>query len=317
MDLVLGIDIGGTKTKLGLVAKDGECLESTFFRTKEYPDLDKYLDKIHTTAKELKSKLPNSANIIGCGIGAPNASSKTGCILNASNLAWKGNVPILEKLQERMPMPMKLMNDANAAALGEMQFGSAIGLTDFIAITLGTGLGSGIVINGQIVEGSGGLAGELGHVSMTLGDGRETGLHVAGGLEAYVSATGLKRTVLYMMSKYIENSRFRSIAYNDLHGEEITQAAEEGDFIALKAFDYTADILARALANFAAFSQPQAFVLMGGLANSGKWIFDPLQKYFDSYLLEIYRGKIKLLKSGMPEKTAAVCGAASVIWSGV
>ena len=317
MDLVLGIDIGGTKTKLGLVTKNGECLESTFFRTKEYPDLNDYLDKIHTTANELKSKLPSSANLIGCGIGAPNASSKTGCILNASNLAWKGNVPILEKLQERMPMPMKLMNDANAAALGEMQFGSAIGLTDFIAITLGTGLGSGIVINGQIVEGSGGLAGELGHVSMTLGDGRETGLHVNGGLEAYVSATGLKRTVLYMMSKYTENSRFRSIAYNDLHGEDITKAAEEGDFIALKSFDYTAKILAHAMANFAAFSQPEAFVLMGGLANCGKWIFDPLHTYFETYLLELYRGKIKLLRSGMPEKTAAVCGAASMIWSEV
>jgi glucokinase len=149
---------------------------------------------------------------------------------------------------------------------------------------------------------------------MTLGDGRRTGLNVRGGLEAYVSATGLKRTILYMQSKYMDDSRFRSIAYNDLHGEDITKAAEEGDPIALKAFDYTANIMGLALANFTAFTQPEAFFLMGGLVNSGKWILDPLEKYFDHYLLDIYKGKVKLLQSGMEGKTAAICGAAALIW---
>jgi glucokinase len=315
MELVLGIDIGGTKTKMGLVTKAGECLESTYFRTKEYPNLDDFLDKITATSHELKSNLPQDSKIIGCGIGAPNASGRSGTIENASNLAWKGTVPLIDKLKNRIDIPMKITNDANAAAMGEMLFGSAKGMTDFIAITLGTGFGSGIVINGQLVEGHYGFAGELGHVDMTIGDGRATGLNVHGGLEAYVSATGLKRTILYMMCKYLDESRFRNIAYNDLHGEEITQAAEEGDPIALKAFDYTAKILGMALANFTAFSQPEAFILMGGLANSGKWIFDPLSIYFEKHLLDVYKGKVKLLRSGMPEKTAAVCGAASMIWA--
>ena len=314
MDLAIGIDIGGTKTKIGLVNQEGFCLENVYFRTKEYLDLDDYLDKIKSTVEELKSKFPDDINIVGCGIGAPNASSRNGTIVKASNLAWKGTVPLLEKLKERMPVPMKIMNDASAAALGEMLFGNARGMSDFIVITLGTGFGAGIVANGKLIEGYDGFAGELGHIDMTIGDGRYTGLNVPGGLEAYVSATGLKRTILYMMSKHLDESRFRSIAYNDLHGEEITEAAAEGDPIALKAFDFTAMILAKALANFTAFTQPEAFFMMGGLVNSGKWIFEPLQRYFDEYLLEVYRGKVKILRSGLPGKTTAICGAAALIW---
>jgi glucokinase len=314
MDLVIGIDIGGTKTKIGLVNKEGVCLENTFFRTKEYLDIDDYLDKITSSVVELKDKFSHPVNILGCGIGAPNASSKHGSIENASNLVWKGTVPILDKLNERMPMPMRIMNDASVAALGEMLFGNAKGMTDFIVITLGTGFGSGIVANGKLIDGFDGFAGELGHIDMTLGDGRITGLGVKGGLEAYVSATGLKRTIMYMQSKYLDESRFRSIAYNDLHGEEITKAAEEGDPIALKAFDYTAKILGIALANFTAFTQPEAFFLLGGLVNSGKWIMEPLHKYLEEHLLQVYKGKVKLLSSGMEGKTAAISGAASLIW---
>jgi glucokinase len=209
---------------------------------------------------------------------------------------------------------MGIMNDASAAALGEMHFGNAKGMQDFIVITLGTGFGSGIVSNGRLIEGFDGFAGELGHVDMTIGDGRITGLKVKGGLEAYVSATGLKRTILYMMCQHLDESRFRGIAYNDLHGEEITQAAEEGDTIALKAFDYTADILGQALANFTAFTQPEAFFLLGGLVNSGKFILDPLETYFNDYLLDVYKGRVKILLSGLPPKTAAICGAASLVW---
>ncbi len=314
MDLVAGIDIGGTKTKIGLVNKEGECLDHLFFRTREFKDLDDYLDKIKDSLDELIDKSSSPVNLIGCGIGAPNASSRNGTIVNASNLVWKGTVPILEKLQKRINIPMRIMNDASAAALGEMLFGSAREMKDFIVITLGTGFGAGIVANGQLIDGYDGFAGELGHIDMTLGDGRLTGQNVRGGLEAYVSATGLKRTVLFMMSKYIEDSRFRSIAFNDLHGEDITKAAEEGDFIALKAFDYTADIMALALANFTAFTQPEAFFLVGGLTNSGKLILDPLKIYFEKYLLDVYRGKVKLLGSGLPRKTTAICGAAALIW---
>ncbi len=314
MDIVAGIDIGGTKTKVGLVTKEGKCLKSTWFRTREYPDFEKYLDKLYATVKSLVNDYPEDLNVLGIGIGAPNASSRHGTIENASNLLWKGTVPILAKLQERISVPMKLMNDASAAALGEMLFGNAKGMKDFIVVTLGTGFGAGIVANGQLIDGYDGFAGELGHVDMTLGDGRLTGLGVRGGLEAYVSATGLKRTILFMMSKYMDESRFRSIAFNDLHGEDITKAAEEGDPIALKAFDYTADILGQALANFTAFSQPEAFFLLGGLIGSGKWITEPLKKYFNDYLLEVYKGKVKLMYSGMKGKTAAICGAAALIW---
>lgn len=314
MDIVAGVDIGGTKTKIGLVKSDGECIASTFFRTREYPELDGFLDKIKACVDDLMQEHPEANNLIGCGIGAPNASSKRGTIVNAANLIWKDEVPIVKGLKERMPLPMKIMNDASAAALGEMLFGNAKGMNDFIVITLGTGFGAGIVANGKLIDGFDGFAGELGHVDMTLGDGRRTGLQVRGGLEAYVSATGLKRTILYMQSKYMDESRFRSIAFNDLHGEDITKAAEEGDPIALKAFDYTADILGLALANFTAFTQPEAFFLMGGLVNSGKWILEPLEKYFDHYLLDIYKGKVKLLQSGMVGKTAAICGAAALIW---
>lgn len=314
MDLAIGIDIGGTKTKIGLVNKAGHCVEHTFFRTRDYPDLEAYLDQVANVIQELRDKFPEKLNILGCGIGAPNASSRDGTIVQAANLTWKGTIPVLAKLKERLPLNMKITNDANAAAVGEMLFGNARGMRDFIVITLGTGFGAGIVANGQLITGYDGFAGELGHVDMTIGDGRMTGLNVKGGLEAYVSATGLKRTILYMMSQFMDESRFRSIAYNDLHGEEISQAAEEGDPIALKAFDFTADILGMAMANFTAFSQPEAFILMGGLVESGKWIFEPLHRYFEDYLLDVYKGKVKILRSGLPPKTTAICGAAALIW---
>ncbi|MFD2563791.1 ROK family protein [Aquimarina rubra] len=315
MNVVAGIDIGGTKTKIGLVNQQGESLVQTFFRTKDYPDLDLFLEKINSTISELKNQTSRDTNLLGVGIGAPNASSKRGTIENASNLVWKGSVPLLEKLKEKINLPAKLMNDASAAALGEMLFGDAKGMKDFIVVTLGTGFGGGIVANGQLIDGYDGFAGELGHIDLTLGDGRLTGLGVRGGLEAYVSATGLKRTILYMLCKYNEESRFRSIAYNDLHGEEITKAAEEGDPIAIKAFEYTGKILGFALANFTAFTQPEAFFLLGGLAGSDKWIFEPTKKYMDTYLLDIYKGKVKLLPSGLQDKNAAISGAAALIWS--
>jgi len=314
MDLAVGIDIGGTKTKIGLVNREGVCLIHSYFRTREYEDFNEFLNRIKSEIDKQVENCQHDVNLIGCGIGAPNASSKNGTLEHAANLRWKGIVPILSLLNQKINLPLRIMNDASAAALGEMLFGNAKNMTDFIVITLGTGLGAGIVANGQLIEGFDGFAGELGHTDMTIGDGRMTGLNVRGGLEAYVSATGLKRTILYMMSKYMEDSRFRGIAYNNLHGEDITKAAEEGDFIALKAFDYTANIFGMALANFTAFTQPEAIFLMGGLVNSGKLFLEPLEAYFEEYLIEVYKGKVKLLHSGLPEKTPAISGAAALIW---
>ena len=315
MNLVLGIDIGGTKTKLGLVNKEGDSIVNTFFRTKEYPELTDYLDRIERAVEELKKQCIVEYNLLGIGIGAPNASSKHGTIENAANLIWKGTVPLVELMRQRFDIPIKLMNDASAAALGEMLFGNAKDMDDFIVITLGTGLGAGIVANGKLIEVYDGFAGELGHVDLTVGDGRLTGLGVKGGLEAYVSATGLKRTIMYMQSKYTDDSRFRSIAYNDLHGEDITKAAEEGDEIAIKAFDFTGRHLGFALANFTAVTRPEAFFLLGGLTESDKWIFESTKKYMEKNLLDIYKGKVKLLKSGMHGKNIAVAGAAALIWN--
>ena len=314
MDLVAGIDIGGTKTKLGLVNQSGECMAEMNFRTKEYPDLDNFLDKTIQSVKELRDRYDSKVKLLGIGIGAPNASNTRGTIEYAPNLYWKGIVPLLEKMQQRMDVPMKITNDANAAALGEMLFGNAKGMQDFVVITLGTGLGSGVVSNGKIIYGYDGFAGEFGHFALLPEHGRLDGLGVKGGLEAYVSATGLKRTIMYLISKYTDESRFRSIAFNDLHGEEITEAAEAGDAIALKAFEYTGKILGKALANFTLFSQPEAFFLVGGLANCGKWIFEPTLRHMDSYMLDMYKGKVKVLSSGMAEKNAAVSGAAALIW---
>ncbi len=317
MDVVAGIDIGGTKTKIGLVDQSGECLCQTFFRTKEYPIFSEFLVRIQSTIDELIRTCEDrgSTKLLGIGIGAPNASNTRGTIEHPPNLVWKGITPLLAPLKELIDVPMRVTNDANAAALGEMLFGNARGMQDFVVITLGTGLGSGIVSNGQMIYGYDGFAGELGHIAVMPEDGRLTGLDVRGGLEAYVSATGLKRTILYMMSKYMDDSRFRSIAFNDLHGEEITQAAEEGDPIAIKAFEYTGRILGIALANFTTFSQPEAFFLVGGLANSGKWIFDPATRYMEEHLLKVYKGKVKLLPSGLAAKNAAISGAAALIWS--
>lgn len=314
MNLVVGIDIGGTKTKLGLVNLKGDILEKTFFRTKDYPNFDAYLDQIVSCINQLKAQIDGSVNLLGIGIGAPNASSKRGTIEHAANLLWKDVVPIVDELKKKIDLPVKLMNDASAAAMGEKRFGHAQNMDDFLVITLGTGLGSGIFANGQLIEGFDGFAGELGHFDLTLGDGRLTGLGVRGGLEAYVSATGLKRTILYMLSKYTDESIFRGVAYNDLHGEEITQAAENGDSIAIRSFEYTGRILGHALANFTAITQPEAIFLVGGLTVAGKWIFDPTRKYMEQHLLDIYKGKVKLMHSGMHGKNAAVLGAASLIW---
>ena len=206
-----------------------------------------------------------------------------------------------------------LSNDANCAAVGEMMYGNAKLLNDFIVITLGTGLGSGIVSNGMLVEGADGFAAELGHYSIN-NMGRLTGLGVQGGLEAYVSATGIKRTIMYMLSRYMDESIFRDISFNNLHGEDITKAAEKNDSIAIKTFEYTGKILGEALSNFVSFSQPQAIILTGGLVHSGKWIIEPTKKSFEKNLLPFYKGKVKLLISGLEDKDSAILGSAALVW---
>jgi len=313
MKSVIGIDIGGTITKIGIVSKDANCLKETSFRTKEYKDFSSYIDKLHSSINKITN---DNIEILGVGIGAPNAS-KNGTIETPSNLNWSGNLNLVENLKKKINLPIFLSNDANCAAIGEMIYGNAKDLKDFIVITLGTGLGSGIVSNGKLVEGYDGFAAELGHFSINNSEGRLTGLGVKGGLEAYVSSTGIKRTIMYMLSKYMNDSIFRGIAFKDLHGEDITKAAENNDFIAIKAYEYTGKILGKSLANFMTFSQPEAIILTGGLVNSGDLIMKPTKKSFNENLLPFYQNKVKILLSALKEKDSAILGSAALVWKNI
>ena len=312
MKYAIGIDIGGTITKIGLVSQDGKCIKKTSFRTKVFNNFSDYINELNKSINTISS---DDLDVSGIGIGAPNAS-KNGTIETPANLKWKGKLNLIEKLKEENKLPIFLSNDANCAAVGEMMYGNAKLLNDFIVITLGTGLGSGIVSNGMLVEGSDGFAAELGHYSIN-NMGRLTGLGVQGGLEAYVSATGIKRTIMYMLSRYMDDSVFRNISYNDLHGEDITKAAEKNDSIAIKTFEYTGKILGEALSNFVTFSQPQAIILTGGLVHSGKWIIEPTKKSFERNLLPFYKGKVKLLTSGLEDKDSAILGSAALVWKNI
>lgn len=309
--LCVGIDIGGTLTKVGLVNESGECVTQTDFRTRKFPDFNDFLKKTVETIETLKREADVN-DLLGIGIGAPNANYFRGTIEHAANLVWKGVIPLVDEMKHLTDLHTVITNDANAAAIGEMKYGNAKGMKNFIVITLGTGLGSGIVIDGKLVYGHDAGAGELGHVMVEEG-GRMCGTGKRGCLEAYVSSTALKRTIMYLLADTLEDSIFRGISFNDLHGHEITEAAENGDPIAIKAFEMTGHILGEQLANFVAFSQPEAFFLLGGLANAGKWIFEPTQRSMEENLLEVYKGKVKILPSGMPAKNAAILGAAAMI----
>ena len=311
MKKAIGIDIGGTITKIGVVSEGGICSHKTSFRTKEYTKFKDYINFLTDKISEIESKYKN---ITGIGIGAPNASKK-GTIKTPANLKWNGELNIIKDIKKKINLPIFLSNDANCAAMGEMIYGNANGLNDFIVITLGTGLGSGIVCNGKLLEGSEGFAAELGH--FTINKSRYTGLGVKGGLEAYVSATGLKRTILYMISKYMDESIFRNISYNNLHGEDITKAADNGDLIAQKAYEYTGKILGESLANFVTFTQPEAIILTGGLVHSGKWILEPTRKAFNKKLLPFYKNKVDILLSGLEDKDSAILGSAALVWKNI
>jgi len=314
--LVVGVDIGGTLTKVGIADRAGDVLGNSEFATGDFEDLNDYHAELVRQIEALEANINEPYEILGLGIGAPNANVYRGTIEHAANLAWKGIVPFVEELKKKINVPVKITNDANAAAMGEKIYGNAKDMKDFIVITLGTGLGSGIVSNGQMIYGHDSMAGELGHVAIN-NDGRWTGLDRRGGLEAYVSSTGLKRTIFHLLAESMEDTPFRDVAYNDLHGEFITERAIAGDPIALEAYERTGKVLGQQLANFVAFSHPEAFFLLGGLAKSGKWIFEPTQKYLDEFLLPFYKGKVKLLSSGMTGKNAAILGAAALIWDDI
>lgn len=312
-EVVAGIDIGGTNTIFGLVDKAGNILAENSLKTTDYPEIKNFVSALAAAINKLGEGKSN-LKLAGIGIGAPNANYHKGTIELAPNLAWKGIVPLAEYIRKKIDVPVIVTNDANAAAMGEMIFGGAKKMKDFIVLTLGTGLGSGIVINGEVVYGHTGFAGELGHTIVVPG-GRDCGCGRQGCYETYASASGLVRTVLYMLSEMREESSLRDIPPSDLTAKKIAEAAAKKDPIAVEALDYTAEILAFGIVNAIGFSSPEAVFLFGGLAQAGEMLFIPTRKYVDQNVQPIFKGTYKILPSGVPESNAAVLGAAALAWN--
>lgn len=310
----VGIDIGGTNTVFGIVDANGSILASGSIKTGAYEKAETYVDEVCKHLLPLIEANGGVEKIKGIGVGAPNGNYYTGNIEFAPNLPWKGVVPLAALFEERTGIPTALTNDANAAAIGEMTYGAARGMKDFIMITLGTGVGSGIIINGQMVYGHDGFAGELGHVIVRRENGRLCGCGRKGCLETYCSATGVTRTAREFLEKRTDDSLLRAIPADQITSKDVYDAAVKGDKLAQDIFDFTGTILGEALADFIAFSSPEAIVLFGGLAKSGDYIFKPIQKAIDDNVLPIYKGKAKLLLSELKDADAAVLGASALGW---
>lgn len=311
---VVGIDIGGTNTVFGIVDANGAIVASDSIKTGAYEKAEEYVDEVCKHLLPLIEANGGVEKIKGIGVGAPNGNFYSGTIEFAPNLPWKGIIPLAAMFKERTGIPTALTNDANAAAIGEMTYGATRGMKDFIMITLGTGVGSGIVINGQMVYGHDGFAGELGHVIMRRENGRLCGCGRKGCLETYCSATGVARTAREFLESRTEDSLLRAIPADQITSKDVYDAAVKGDKLAQDIFDFTGTILGEALADFIAFSSPEAIVLFGGLAKSGDYIFKPIQKAIDDNVLPIFKGKAKLLLSELKDADAAVLGASALGW---
>lgn len=310
----VGIDIGGTNTVIGIVDRQGHIVGTRSIKTAAYTDIHDYVDTVCTHIEALATEHGGKDAIQGIGIGAPNANYYTGTIEKAANLPWKGIVPLCDLFTARIGLPTHVTNDAKAAAMGEMTYGAARGMKDFIMITLGTGVGSGIVVNGKPLYGHDGFAGELGHTIVRRTGGRPCGCGRSGCLETYCSATGVARTAREMLSQSEEPSLLRHIDAEKITSKDVYDAAEQGDAVAKRIFQFTGTLLGEAIADFIAFSSPEAIVLFGGLAKSGHYIFDPLQAAIDANVMPIFRGKAKLLMSQLKDAEVAVLGAAALGW---
>lgn len=312
-ELVIGIDIGGTFTKFGFVDREGVFYAEGNSPTDMFDNVGDYIQNLVKDLKKAEKEIKGPFKIVGMGIGAPNGNYHKGTVENATNLKWKGIVPFAELMRKHYDVPIKLTNDANAAALGEMIYGGARGMRDFIMITLGTGLGSGIVVNGDLVYGHDGFAGELGHVNVQK-NGRKCGCGNLGCLETYVSAPGIKRTVFELLASDTEGSELVNYNFNELTSEIIYEAAKKNDPVALKAFDITGRILGTKLADSVAHTSPEAIFLFGGLANAGDFILIPAKKYMEESIMGTFRDKVRVLRSGLIGKNAAILGAGALIW---
>ena len=313
-DLVIGIDVGGQTTKCGVVDARGTVLAQTVIRSDNFDVVEPYIAELAEALNRIVAEAKAEGRIRGIGVGAPNGNYYTGTIESAPNLKWGHNkVEFAKLLSEQMNgIPVSLTNDANAAAVGEMTYGAARGMKNFIMITLGTGVGSGIVINGEVVYGHDGFAGELGHTCAVRHNGRACGCGKTGCLEAYCSATGVARTAREWLEMTDEPSVLRSL--DKISSKDVYDAAKEGDKLALKIFEYTGRILGEKLADFIEFSAPEAIVLFGGLARAKEFLTEPIQTAMDANVLPLWRGKVKLVYSQLKESDAAILGASALAW---
>jgi len=312
---VLGIDIGGTNTVFGIVDARGQVVASDSIKTRKHNNFDDYVAELRTEVTRLLKSNEAEGKIQGIGIGAPNANYYTGMIESGVNLPWGDNVALAEKVSRAFDgIPVAVTNDANAAAIGEMTYGAARGMKDFIMITLGTGVGSGIVINGQVVYGHDGFAGELGHVIVKRHNGRMCGCGRTGCLEAYASATGVARTAREFLEIRTDPSILRDLDTDSITSKDVYDAAMAGDKLAKEIFEYTGSLLGEAMADMVAFSSPQAFILFGGLSKSGDLLLKPLRQSLEANLMPIFKGKVKIILSELKESDAAVLGASALGW---
>ena len=314
---VIGLDLGGTNSVFGIVDSRGDIKATTAIKTQGYQTSEEYVDAAVEALQIIIDQVGGIEKIKAMGIGAPNANYYPGNIEHAPNLVWgKGVVPLAKMFSERLGgIPVAMTNDANAAAIGEMTYGVARGMKNFIVITLGTGVGSGIVINGQLVYGHDGFAGELGHVTMVRGEeGRPCGCGRTGCLEAYCSATGVARTAREILEKSTEPSLLRDLKPEDITSLDVSIAAGKGDKIANEIFEFTGKMLGEACCDFAAFSSPEAFIFFGGLVKAGDLIMNPIKKAYDAHVQNIFKGKAQFLVSGLDGASAAVLGASAIGW---
>lgn len=314
---VIGVDLGGTNTVFGIVSARGEVIAQDSIKTKQHKTAAEFVEAGLACLRPLVTQVGGIEQIQGMGIGAPNGNYYNGTIEFAPNLPWAhdGVIPLAQLFSDALGIPVKLTNDANAAAMGEMTYGAARGMKNFIVITLGTGVGSGIVINGQLVYGCDGFAGELGHVIMDRRpDARPCGCGRKGCLEAYCSASGVARTAREILQTTDRPSLLREKPLDEIESLDVSIAADKGDEVAQEIFDFTGKMLGEACADFAAFSSPEAFIFFGGLCKAGDLIMSPIKASYDASVLKIFKGKPKFLVSSLMNANAAVLGASALGW---
>lgn len=311
--LVAGVDIGGKESAYALVDEFGKIYASEAFPTGDYGHFNSFVEKLKESIEELSRQLNEPHEIEAIGIGAPNGNYYTGEIENATNLIWKGKLPLARQLSVlRNGIPVVVTNDANAAAIGEIIYGGAKGMKNFTVITLGTGLGSGMIVGGNVLYGHDGFAGEFGHIKVVKEGGRECGCGMCGCLEGYASARGVKRTAFWLLSQMLEASKLRDIPYNKLSPGDVINAAKGNDPIAKKTFEITGEILGEALAGLVAITAPEAIFLSGEMAKAGDMLLNPTRKAFEKHLMPLWRGKVKLTFSSVDSENASLLGAAAL-----